>query len=295
MLSVKKSILFYVVILIAVLDSFDLTYACDTWVALKNATKSGYVILAKNSDRTLFDCQPLVFYPRHSWDAGTELNIGRISIPQVQETYATIGSSPYWCWGYEEGINEFGVAIGNEGIWTKVLVEEISAYKNGNEPKLGPTGMDYVRLGLERGRTAREALTVITKLIEKYGQFGSGIPTQGVDGAYHNSFIIADAKEAWVLETAGIRWIAKKFDKGSTPISNKLSITTEWDISSSDLMDYAIAKDWWQKTDRKKFNFSKAYSNDALSSRMQDRRANTRAMYQSSSRSIIAVNSLCIL
>ena len=62
------------------------SHACDTWVALKNATKNGNVILAKNSDRTQFDCQPLMFYPRMKWAKKSEINLGRIKIPQVKET-----------------------------------------------------------------------------------------------------------------------------------------------------------------------------------------------------------------
>lgn len=263
---------------ILVLSMPAIVDACDTWVALKDATKNGYTILAKNSDRPLFDCQPLMFYPRQKWPAGSELNLGRITIPQVEETYATMGSSPYWCWGYEEGINEYGVAIGNEGVWTKVLVEDIEAYMKGNGSKLGPTGMDLLRLGLERGKTAREALEVITGLVEKYGQFGSGLPTMGIDGAYHNSYIIADPNEAWVLETAGTRWIAKRFTKGTTSISNKLSITTDWDLASSDIVDYAIEKGWWSEPKRDSFDFTKAYSDDSPAIEERNMRAHTRAM-----------------
>lgn len=166
--------------------------ACDTWVALPDATAAGVTMLGKNSDRPMFDCQPLLPHPRRQWPAGSTVKLGRVTIPQVGETYATLGSSPYWCWGYEEGINEYGVAIGNEGIDTKVLLRESRAHMQGRGPQLGPTGMDLLRLGLERGKTAREVLEVITELVERYGQFGSGIPTQGVAGAYHNSYIIAD-------------------------------------------------------------------------------------------------------
>jgi len=250
--------------------------ACDTWVALPNATTIAFTILAKNSDRPLFDCQPLVFYPRKKWPSGTTLNLGRISIPQVEETYATLGSSPYWCWGYEEGINEYGVAIGNEGIFTKTLDEAIKAYKEGKGPGFGPTGMDLLRLGLERGRTAREALHVITGLVEKHGQFGSGIPGQGIDGAYDNSFIIADAKEAWILETAGKRWIARRFTQGVTSISNKLSIGTEWDLASPDLVSHALSKEWWAKGQRDSFNFETAYGLDSGMFKMQNTRAQAR-------------------
>ncbi|MHC4218268.1 MAG: hypothetical protein ACYSU7_07395, partial [Planctomycetota bacterium] len=96
-------------------------WPCDTWVALSDVTASGMTIFAKNSDRPVFDCQPLYFHPRQTWPTGAVIDLGRTTVPQAPETYATIGSSPYWCWGYEEGMNEFGVAIGNEGIWTRVL------------------------------------------------------------------------------------------------------------------------------------------------------------------------------
>jgi len=251
--------------------------ACDTWVALKSATKNGFTILAKNSDRTLFDCQPLLFHPRKTWKKGTEIYLGRITIPQVKETYATMGSSPYWCWGYEEGINEFGVAIGNEGIWTKVLVEDLKTYAEGKGPVPGPTGMDLLRLGLERGKTAREALDVIAGLVEKYGQFGSGIPTLELDGAYHNSYIIADPNEAWILETAGTHWIAKKISEGVASISNTLSIEDEWDLTSSILIENAIQQDWWDKDEIDSFDFTEAYSDDGMQRRAGRRRAQVRA------------------
>ena len=114
--------------------------ACDTWVALPNATANGFTILGKNSDRPVFDCQPLMFNERKTWPAGSTINLGRVTIPQVETTYATLGSSPYWCWEYEGGIHEHDVAIGNEGIWTKVLTESLSAHAAGQGPDLGPTG-----------------------------------------------------------------------------------------------------------------------------------------------------------
>ena len=97
--------------------------SCDTMVALPDATTTGTTVLGKNSDRPVFDCQPLVHIPRqeHALDATIKLEYR--TIPQVEQTYATIGSSPYWCWGYEEGMNEFGVAIGNEAIFTKTFAD----------------------------------------------------------------------------------------------------------------------------------------------------------------------------
>ena len=249
---------------------------CDTWVALRDATVTRVTILGKNSDRPQFDAQPLLFHQRSSWPEGSMIDLGRIKIPQAKETLATMGSSPYWCWGYEEGINEFGVAIGNEGQHTKPLNVAIASYKDRGAPELGPTGMDLVRLGLERGRTAREALDAITRLLETYGQFGSGHPTDGVDGAYDNSFLIADPVEAYVLETAGTRWVARRFAQGTTSISNKLGITTAWDLASPDLVDHAVRQGWWFKSPGSPFNFETAYAGDTPKDRLGQEGALTR-------------------
>lgn len=64
------------------------------------------------------------------------------------------------------------------------------------------------RLGLERGKTAREALDMMTGLLEELGQGGNCSETSQF--SYHGSFIIADPTEAWVLETAGKLWAAER-------------------------------------------------------------------------------------
>jgi len=262
MKTIIKLIVIIIVLIILAFNFVAAALACDTWVALRKATARGIILFAKNSDRPLFDCQPLLLHPRARWPEGAEVDLGRVRIPQVRETYATLGSSPYWCWGYEEGINEFGVAIGNEGVGTKPLREMVAAAAAGRSPALGPTGMDLLRLGLERGRTAREALEVITTLIERHGQFGSGTPGAGLEGAYDNSFIIADSREAWILDTAGRQWAAKKVAQDTASISNKLSLATDWDKASKDAIDRAVSSGWSPKERTRPFDFTAAYADE---------------------------------
>ncbi|KAM4859160.1 secernin-3 isoform 2-T2 [Thomomys bottae] len=170
-----------------------------------------------------------------------------IEIDQVPETYAVVLSRPAWLWGAEMGANEHGVCIGNEAVWGR---EDVC-----NEEAL--LGMDLVRLGLERADTAEKALNVIVDLLEKYGQGGNC--TEGrMQFSYHNSFLIADKKEAWILETAGKFWAAEKIQEGIRNISNQLSITTKIDREHPDLRKYAKQKGWWDG--KKEFDFAATYS-----------------------------------
>lgn len=234
--------------------------ACDTGVALPDTTRTGYTILGKNSDRPISDSQCLEIHPRQMFGAGEALHLEYITIPQVEETYTTLGSSPYWCWGYEEGMNEYSVAIGNEAIFTKTLREATKAYEAGKSPDLGLLGTDILRLALERSKTAGEAVKHIGKLVEKYGQFGSGVP--GIDhdkGGCDNSYIVADANEAWIVETYGKHWAALRISKGTWAISNEPSITTQWDLSDPNLVSYAVKKEWWPANRANEFNAALAY------------------------------------
>lgn len=233
---------------------------CDTWVALEDATLNGNVILAKNSDRPFFDCQPLFLQPRKHWPAGSIIRTAYIELPQAEITFAHLGSSPYWCWGYEEGMNEWGLVIGNEAVYTKDLREAAAIYRWGKQITPGLLGMDLIRLALERCSSSCQAVAFIGTLVEEYGQFGSGSPGKAHDeGGYDNAFLLADPHESWILETTGRRWAARRLKQGFASISNELSIRTEWVMGSPDLEAYARRKGWWPERSPLPFDFAQAY------------------------------------
>jgi secernin len=232
---------------------------------MRDATLTQQVIFAKNSDRPIFDCQPLVFHGQKTWKPGSKVHLEYVDVPQVETTYATLGSSPYWCWGFEEGTNEHSVVIGNEAIFTKSFREAAAAHREGHGPAPGLLGMDLVRLALERSSSASEAVERMGTLIELYGQFGSGVPQRGhAEGGYDNAFLIADPNEGWILETAGTRWLAKRVAEGCASISNQPSIREEWDIGSRGIRDGAIEKGWWPSERGIRFDFARAYIDETV-------------------------------
>jgi len=223
---------------------------CDTLVALGDATVDGRVLFAKNSDREPNEAQALILVPRGTHQPGELLRCTYGEIPQVPETHAMVLSQPFWMWGGEMGINEHGVTIGNEAVFTKEPYDK----------KGGLLGMDFIRLALERTATARAALDLITDLLSIYGQGGSGSATHPF--YYHNSFIIADPGEAWVLETAGRYWAAVKV-RDVYAISNGLTIGAQWDLASPRLVEHAVEKGWCRS--QADFHFARCYGHRLMS------------------------------
>ena len=104
------------------------------------------------------------------------------------------------------------------------------------------------------------AVELIGRLVEQYGQFGSGVPTRDhTQGGYDNSFLIADQNEAWVLEAVGTRWAARRVSHTHASISNQPSIRTAWDRGSSDLAAHAAEQGWWPEDRQGSFDFARAY------------------------------------
>ena len=209
---------------------------CDSVVAVGAETRAGLTLYAKNSDRLPGECQPFLQILEARHPPGAMLRCTHIEIPQVAETYRVMGHSPWWVWGFEHGVNEHGVAIGNQSVFSNEPLEE----------RLGLIGMDLVRLGLERGRTAREALEVIATLIETFGQGGAAREPNG--SGYHNSFLLADPDEAWHLEASNGRWVARRMTLGA--VSNHLSIRADWEIGSRDFESFARSQGLWRNAER---------------------------------------------
>lgn len=219
---------------------------CDTFIALPPVTDGDAVIFGKNSDREPNEAQILEYRPARSFSASQTVECTYRAIPQVKETLAVLLCRPFWMWGAEMGANEKGVVIGNEAVFTRMPLD-----KNG-----GLTGMDLLRLGLERSATAPQALEIITGLLSDYGQ-GGICGYEDKRFAYHNSFLIADPREGWVLETAGPMWAAIKVTDYYA-ISNALTIGEEFDAVHPALIDTARQKGWL-KTGQT-FHFARCYS-----------------------------------
>ncbi|MDX1388464.1 MAG: C69 family dipeptidase [Acidobacteriota bacterium] len=226
---------------------------CDIVVALPDVTATGRVIFGKNSDRPAGECQVLV----DSADErrrGDRVSCAFVSVPDVTDPRHTVGCRPYWCWGYETGMNDAGVVGGNTAVYTRSFWEEE------NRKTSGLTGMELLRLGLERGATAAEVVHVIAGLLAEFGQWGPAVVGKtSPDACYENAFLIADPGEAWILETSGRRWVARRHRSGVAALSNQLTIRKDWTDGSEDLLDHAVRRGWWKEPDGA-LDFALAYS-----------------------------------
>jgi secernin len=193
---------------------------CDTLGIGPNYTSSGISIFGKNSDREADETQLVLSIARKVYPEHQDLRCTYITIPQAGSTHAVVLSKPFWLWGAEMGVNEKGVAIGNEALFTRVKPEK--------EP--GLIGMDLLRLALERAATADEAANIIIDLLIKYGQAGP-CGYRDKKFSYMNSFIIMDPKSILTLETVG-RDYAMKRHADHAVISNMITTTADWDRSS---------------------------------------------------------------
>ncbi|KXA40912.1 dipeptidase [Prevotella corporis] len=227
--------------------SFVAAEACTNFIATKGATKDGSVFVTYSADDYgLF--MKLVHFPAGIHAKGEKREIidydsgeSHGFIDEAPVTYNVIGN-----------INEYQVSIGE------------TTY-GGREEMIDKNGIiDYgslMYLGLQRSKTAREAIKVMTELVDKYGYNSSG-----------ESFTIADPNEVWIMEMMGcggdakqkVVWVAVRIPDGmisghanQARIGQFSTYNTEV-ITSENCIKFARSKGWFTGTD-KEFNWKMAY------------------------------------
>jgi secernin len=193
---------------------------CDTFVVMANKTRDGSIILGKSADDQINEAHYVLHVPRKKYSRGQQVRATHLMIPQAEETYEILLHKAFWYWGGEEGINEHGLSIGIEAAFSTLT---------GAETGDGLIGTDLLRIALERARTCSEAIEVVTSLLKIYGQ-GGNIEISG-NSEVDLTYLIADRKEAWIMETAGREYAAKKV-KDFDAISNHYMLEKDWEISS---------------------------------------------------------------
>ncbi len=186
------------------------TMACTNFLVTKGASQDGSTMISYAADSHVLYGE-LYHWPAQKWPAGSMLDVyewdtGKFlgKIKQAAETYNVVGN-----------VNEYQVAIGETTYGgRKELHHQDGAI------------MDYgslIYIGLQRSKTAREAIKVITELMDEYGYYSEG-----------ESFSIADPNEAWILEIIGkgqggkgAVWVARKIPDGYiSGHANQARITT---------------------------------------------------------------------
>ena len=182
---------------------------CDTFCGVGPAG----TLFAKNSDRP--PVEPQVIEQHEARPAGSKPR--RMQHIEVDDgpAHAVVLSRPTWMAGAEHGVNEHGLAVGNERVYSRRDLTGAPAL----------VGMDLVRLTLERARTADEGIDVLTSLLASYGQGGTCSATS--DDPYDSSFLLADPRGGWVVETSGRDWAARRIEVGAA-ISNRYTLGSQW-------------------------------------------------------------------
>lgn len=260
----KKLISVVFVMMLFIFISND-TNACTNYLITKGASTDGSVMISYAADSHVLYGE-LYHWPAAKWPAGTMMDVyewdtGKFlgQIEQAPETYNVVGN-----------MNEHQVAIGETTYGgLPVLASQPGAI------------VDYgslIYIALQRSKSAREAIKIMTQLVEKYGYASSG-----------ESFSVADENEAWILELIGkgegekgAVWVAMKIPDGyvsghanqaritTFPLANNKSSITSENIDmifnegvevvyAKDVISFAKEKGLYEGPD-KKFSFSDVYA-----------------------------------
>ncbi len=218
------------------------TETCDLAVALGRATADGQALFGHNVGRPPGEAQALVREPGRSFAPGEKVRTAHLELPQVRQTFTAVGGRPAGAWGYRHGVNEHGVAVGCGPMRTRLAAS--------GPALLGP---ELVRLALERSATAVQALGHVTDLIRRYGQ-------STPDGADH-VFLIADAREAYLVEAGGRHWVYQEV-RAVRAAPGVCTVGQDWDGIASGLSGRVLEKEWWPD-DGSKIDFARAVGSPA--------------------------------
>jgi dipeptidase len=216
--------------------------ASDMVVALGPGTVDGNALFGHNCNRPRGEAPALVRTPGRDHAAGETVRPGAVAIPQARHTHGVLATRAGRDWGYQHGVNERGVAAGCTPIWTRVLGDAS-----------GLSGPDLVRLVLERAGTALQAVEVLTDLIGRYGQ---GAHVGDGEGKPDAALLLADGREAYVVEAAGKHWVLAEI--GSVrAVCSACFLRRDWDRIARGLSDLAIQRGWCPE-DGSKLDFAGA-------------------------------------
>lgn len=245
---IRKNFVAYLLVAFMIFGAVKIVDACTNILVTKGASKDGSTMISYSADsHVLYGAlyfRPAADYPAgamvkvYDWDGGKY----RGEIPQVRHTYQTIGN-----------MNEHQLSIAE------------STY-GGREELVDPNGIvDYgslIYITLQRAKTAREAIKIMSDLVETYGYGSSG-----------ESISIADTNEVWILEIIGkgkddkgAVWVAQRVPDGYISAhANHARITTfplndpENCLYAKDVITFAREKGYFKGKD-KDFSFCDAYA-----------------------------------
>ncbi len=191
---------------------------CDTFVALSDSTANGSILLAKSADTEVNEAQHFLRLPARDYPEGAQVRVTHRVIPQARHTYEALIDKSFWLYGGEIGVNEHGVAVGNEAVFSTLA-------SDGD----GVVLIDLLRLILERCATRHDAVSLVANMLSEFGQ-GGNCELRG-NSHFDGSFIVSDRTGAVVIETAGRQWAAREV-AGIGSISNGYTIGDDWTASS---------------------------------------------------------------
>lgn len=194
---------------------------CNMVAALGRATVDGHPLFGHATALPQGGTAVLGLLPEREHAPGEVVRTATVELPQVRRTHRVLCVRTPSLWGAYHGVNEHAVAAGVQPLRTRL---------DGTAP--GLHGTDLVRLVLQRARSARQAVDVLTDLLSRYGQ----------DGA--SAFLIADAAEAFAIETAGRWWVYQEVQELRAQ-TDVCTVRQDWDRIAPGLAAHAIDQGWW--------------------------------------------------